>query len=49
LALMGTSARQLFTMPGNRYVFGLIHRQYSRRVSSSFGLSRTSRSRPPLP
>ena len=28
---------------------GFIQRQYSRRVSSSLGLSRTSRSRPPLP
>jgi len=48
-SVMGTSARQLLTVPGNRYVFGFIQRQYSRRVSSSFGVNRTSRSRPPLP
>ena len=45
----GTSARQLFSMPGNRYVLGFIQRQYSRRVANSFGLNGTSRSRPPLP
>src|SRR6202043_1216532 len=48
-SVMGTSARQLLTVPGNRYVFGFIQRQYSRRVPSSFGVNRTSRSRPPLP
>src|ERR1700685_4393552 len=48
-SVMGTSARQLLTVPGNRYVLGFIQRQYSRRVSSSFGVNRTSRSRPPLP
>jgi hypothetical protein len=34
---------------GNKYVFGFIQRQYSRNVSSSFGLNGTSRSRRPLP
>jgi hypothetical protein len=32
---MVTSACQLLTVPGNRYVFGFIQRQYSRSVSSS--------------
>ena len=35
---MGTSRASFFTVPGNRNVFGFIQRQYSRRVSSSFGV-----------
>jgi hypothetical protein len=31
------SARQPLTVPGNRYVFGRIQRQYSGSVSRSFG------------
>src|SRR5215204_536850 len=49
LSVMGMSALQPFSYPGNNQVFGFIQRQYSRRVSSSLGLSGTSRSRPPLP
>jgi len=49
LGVIGLSAREPLTVPGNKYVFGLIHGQYSRNVSSSFGLSGTSRSRRPLP
>jgi hypothetical protein len=36
-SVMGMSARQPFTVPGNRWVLGFIQRQYSRRVSISFG------------
>jgi len=49
LGVMGTSARQPFNSPGNRYVRGFIHRQYSRKTSRSFALRRTSRSRAPVP
>lgn len=49
LWLIGTSARQSFTMPGNRYVFGLIQHQFSHSVSGTFGLRKTARSRPTLP
>ena len=34
-SVMGTSAHQFLTVPGDRYVFGFIQRQYSRSVSSS--------------
>ena len=43
-SVMGTSARQFFTVPGSRKVFGFIQRQYSRRVYNSFGVNRASRS-----
>jgi hypothetical protein len=33
LSVIGTSTRQLFTMPRNNQVFGFIQRQYSRKVS----------------
>ena len=36
-------------LPGKKYVFGRIQRQYSRSAASSVGLSGISRSRPPLP
>ena len=49
VCVIGRSARQPSFVPGKRYVSGRIQRQYSRRVSSSFGLSGTDRSRPPLP
>src|SRR5882672_5315898 len=39
-SVMGTSARQLLTVPGNRYVWGFIQRQYSRSVFSSFGVNK---------
>ena len=45
----GASTRCPSTTPGNTYVTGLIQRQYSRKASSSLGLSGTSRSRLPLP
>src|ERR1700691_4977936 len=46
--VMGTSARQFFTVPGNSQVFGFIHREYSRNVSSSAmheALSRVDKTR----
>ena len=39
--VIGLSARQPSTVPGNSQVFGFIQRQYSRKVSSNFGLSGT--------
>ena len=49
LSETGASTRCPSTTPGNTYVTGLIQRQYSRKASSSLGLSGTSRSRLPLP
>lgn len=39
--VIGLSARQLWMVPGNNQVLGFIQRQYSRKVSSSLGLSGT--------
>jgi len=39
--VMGLSARQPLTVPGNSQVFGFIQRQYSRKVCSNFGLRGT--------
>jgi hypothetical protein len=41
LGVIGLSARQPAIVPGNNHVFGFIHRQYARSVSSKVALSGT--------